>query len=486
MEENKSEEVKTKKKSKKGLIAIVFIVLLVVGGIGGYFLYQELESKETVGTDWGDKYYEYLENAQKSEEKNKYGFEDGAKEQKIRFLQADNSENPNMVMDYEKDGENRVSIYFIVEEKIEYYNPETESEVKLLYNIEDEEYEWYLLSEKDETEEVTSIEEIKKGNKEAGYVFSSEEEKKEVFIEVETEDEGIKLGELQEKEQLKEAIKNAVSNYKTDDTILTETVKAEVQEKVKEVEEAKAAKEIAQNANLGFIQAGSYTLKFGKYVGTDYEATDNPNSKYDITIELKEDGTYTRTNKKASGAEETFTGKYSIVDASNYGMTGKVLQLDGDNGIFLVSGNNEFSFMAGTGAKLEYQEEAELTIETVNGVSTITITDEGIKFDSDTIIKYGKYENKIIKTQVPEGNRAYSILTIEPGGKFHIKANVDVDTGNTITPIDEDGTFYIKENVEEYPGTYSDFVYFKTESGKEFVLYSIMSNQWTGYEYVGE
>lgn len=491
MEENKNEEeVKTEKKNKKGIvIAIILILLLILGGIGGYFLYNNLEDNETVGTVWGDRYYEYLEKAQEAEDKNKYGFEEGAKEQKIRFLQSNNSDNPNMVINYEKDGEKRVSIYFIIEEKIEYYNPKKKSKVKLLYNIEDNEYDWYLLAENNETEEVTSIEEIKKGNKEAEYIFSNKEEKEETFIEVETTDEEIKLGELQEKEQLKEAIKNAISEYKTDDKIITEEVKKNVEERVKEIEETKKNKEEMQNASLNFIQAGNYTLKYGKYVGYNYETTDNPNSRYDIIIELKSDETYAETDKMSSGKEEKFSGTYSIVDASTFGMAGKVLKFNDDRGMFLVTGNNEFSFIAGTGAKFEYQEEttsiSKLVVKTANGDSKTTVTDEGIKVGT-TMIKYGKYENKLIASQVSVGNTAYSILTIKPDGKFHIKANVDISTGNVITPMDEEGTFYIEENVEEYPGIYSDFINFKTESGTEFTLYTVMSNQWTGYEYVGE
>ena len=476
-----------KKKSKKWIVlVIVLILLLIIGGIAGFFLYQKMQEEETVETDWGDMYYEYLEKAQKSKNQNKYGFEDGAKNKKIRFLESDDTDNPNMIMNYEKDGEDRVSIYFVVEDKIEYYNPETESEVKLLYNIENEDYNWYLLAEKDETEELTSLNEIKKGNTVAEYIFESEEEREEQFIEVETDDEGIELDDL-DNEDLEDAIKDAVKDFKNDDKIITKKIKSEVANKVLEIEEKKNEKE-NEKTELDYIEAGTYTLKYGKYVGENYIETANPDSRYDIVIELKKDGLYSEVDTFSDGKEETYNGRYSIVDGSKYGMIGKILELNNDRGIFSISGNNEFSYVAGTGGSFEYQEEKEsnnskLVIETLNGVSHITETDEGIQFE-DTLLKYGKYENKYIAEQIQKPN-AYSILTLKPNGEFHIKANVD-DSGNMITPIDEDGTFYIEENFEEYPGTYVNFINFKTESGIEFSLYSIMSNQWTGYEYIGE
>lgn len=168
-----------------------------------------------------------------------------------------------------------------------------------------------------------------------------------------------------------------------------------------------------------------------------------------------------------------------------------MLELNNDRGIFSVIGNNEFCFVAGTGGIFEYQEEKtsnsgsrQLVVETLSGTSNVKETDEGIQFE-DKLLKFGKYENKLIGDQILN-NSAYSILTLKPNGEFHLKANVDVDSGDMITPVDEDGTFYIEENVEDFPGTYSDYLIFETESGIEFTLYSAMSNQWTGYEYVGE
>ena len=478
-----------KKKSKKWIVVlIVLIILLAIGGIVGYLLYQHMQEEETTDTDWGDIYYEYLKEARDAEDMDEFGFEKGAKKQKIRFLESDDSDNPNMVVDYEKDGEDRVSIFFVIEEKVEYYNPEKESEVKLLYNIENEEYDWYLLTEDNNTEELTSIKEIKKGNIDAEYVFDTEDEREEQFVEVETEDEGIELDELEERSDLKKAIKDAVKEFKTVDDILTKDVKEEVEEKVEKIIENKK-ESINTNESSEFIQTGNYTLKYGKYIGYNYVETADPDSRYDIVIELTSDGLYKEVDTFSDGKEETYKGRYSIVDGSKYGMTGKLLEFNNDRGIFQITKNNEFSYVAGAGSVFKYEEEKttdsdnKLVIKTLTGVSKITETDEGIQF-GDRLVKYGRYENKYIASQINEPE-AYSILTIKPNGEFHLKANVD-DSGNMITPIDEDGTFYIEENLEEYPGTYSDFINFKTESGMKFSLYSILSNQWTGYEYVGE
>ncbi len=486
MEENKTknfEEVKTEKKGKKGLLIFILIILLVaVGAVVGLKLYNKTEEKETVGTDWGDKYYEYLKKAQETEEKNKYGFENGAKEQKIRFLQANNSDDPNMVMEYEKDGEKRASIYFIVEDKIEYYMPETKSEVKMMYNIKKDDYDWYLLAEKEGKEEVSSVKEITQRNTQPEYKFENEEEKQEVFIEVETEDNSIKLEDIDNKEKLKENIKNAISEYTTDNKIITEEVKTEVQEKAKEIETKKLTQQ-ALNANSEHLTVGSYTLKYGKYVGSDRKGgSDASGIPYDITIEIKADGTYNQTDKMQTGEIEEYKGTYTIDHGG--AVADAYMLVFSEGGMFIVTGNNEMCFAAGSGSKLTYQEE-KVKVITEHGKSEVIITNEGIKIGKD-MIKYGTYENKLIKTQIPNNSNAYSIITIQPGGKFHIKTNVDISGGNIITPVDEDGTFTIRENVEEYPGTYEDFINFKTNSGMEFTLYTSMNNQWTGYEYTGK
>ena len=475
-----------KKKSKKWIfIVLILILLLAIGGFIGFKLYEKSQEEETTETNWGDRYYEFLVEAEKSNNKNEYGFTSEAKNRKIRFLESDDKDNPNMIMNYEIDDEDRVSKYFDVEETIEYYTQEKESEVTLLYNIENNNSDWYLLSENDETEELTSINEIKNGNIEAEYTFNSEDEREEKFVEVEVEDEGIELDNLKEKAELKDAIKDAVEDFKDDDKIITEEVKIDVEEKVKEIKDNKNDKD----KNNDYIQAGKYTLKYGKYVGENYLETDNAYSKYDIIIELKADGMYSETNILSDGRENTYNGRYSIVDGSEYGMSVKILKLNNDRGVFSINGNNEFSYLAGAGTTLKYQEETnsktnnKLVIKTINGTSKIKETNEGIQFE-DKLIKFGKYENKYIAEQIQEPS-AYSILILKPNGEFHLKANVD-DSGNMISPIDEDGTFYIEENLEEYPGTYSDFLNFETESGIKFSLYSAMSNQWTGYEYVGE
>ena len=62
---------KTKKKSGKKIAIIIIVILLVaiIAGISGYFLYKNIEENKTVGADWADEYYEYIEDIrQQSEE----------------------------------------------------------------------------------------------------------------------------------------------------------------------------------------------------------------------------------------------------------------------------------------------------------------------------------------------------------------------------------------------------------------------------------
>ena len=74
MEERKS-------KKKVVIITLIVLILLTVGIVGGYFGYKYWESNQTVGTEWGDTYCNYLQD-----EINQGKFA-GATNGKIKLLQ---------------------------------------------------------------------------------------------------------------------------------------------------------------------------------------------------------------------------------------------------------------------------------------------------------------------------------------------------------------------------------------------------------------
>ena len=58
---------------KQGLVKVIFnvcaLLVAIIAGVSGYFIYKNIEENKTVGADWADEYYEYIEDIrQQSEE----------------------------------------------------------------------------------------------------------------------------------------------------------------------------------------------------------------------------------------------------------------------------------------------------------------------------------------------------------------------------------------------------------------------------------
>lgn len=137
-------------------------------------------------------------------------------------------------------------------------------------------------------------------------------------------------------------------------------IKAEEEAKKKAEEEAKKAEEEAkkreeeQNAQRQEIQdgniTGNYTLKYGTYKGVDYWDINDPLSKYEITIVLKEDGTYTQTKLiTVAGITENYSGKFYL---SNVQGIGAYITFSANEEAYIITGNNEFT--SETGAIIKY------------------------------------------------------------------------------------------------------------------------------------
>lgn len=92
-------------------------------------------------------------------------------------------------------------------------------------------------------------------------------------------------------------------------------------------------------------------LSFGTYKGIDYWSLDNPLSKYETTIILKEDWTYTQTNFIIVGKmTETYSGTFKIVEDQNLG---RIIILSADDNYYKITGNDQLTSKNGTIIKYE-------------------------------------------------------------------------------------------------------------------------------------
>ena len=288
--ENKTtvQEPEKKKKSKTPIIiTIVVLVLLIACGIGGFFVWKYIKDNETVGTTWGDTYYAYLKEGMQQEDfasKEKYGLQQGMKDVTLQFVEVEENTDPVMIMNYEENDTNYVNVYHINDENkvvnVSYKEP---SAVELLYNIELKEYIWYVHVEKanedlylpiklneeqftisNTIEDSNTLENIVNENNEmaetivteitADITIGKNEETKvekldgttvilskfdETFVKPEL-DEGTEISvDLSNIDGLKDAIKETINRFKTDEVIITNEVNNEVTEKVKEIEDIK-------------------------------------------------------------------------------------------------------------------------------------------------------------------------------------------------------------------------------------------------------
>ena len=279
-EENKEKETvvkKKSKKSKKAIITIIVILILVALGVGGFFAYQYVQENQTVGTAWGDTYYAYLKQASETEtqsEKELYGINQDMQNAKIEFCEIKENEAPAMVMTYEKDGKQYLTTYYINKEgEVKYTAHNMPSTLELLYNIELEQYIWYINTESESTNtykplinstDITVQESTTSEGKTetTEYIISKDEETTQETVDGENItltkfDETFVKPEIEESakidfnidlivKEIKQTIEEAIKGFKIESEIVTDDVEKQVEEKVNEVENTKQQMETAK------------------------------------------------------------------------------------------------------------------------------------------------------------------------------------------------------------------------------------------------
>lgn len=360
--------------SKKTKIVVLTILLLVImiGSIGGYFIYKYMEQNKSTGTTWGDTYYAYLKEATSKEnykEKEKYGIQEDMKNTQLQFCYIE-KDAPAMVMTYEKYDQQYVNTYEIAEDgkvvNVAYKEPST---VEFLYDIQEQSYSWYvhlpnytqdsykpilagfqeLTATTKENTNVTSNKTAEANSTSANeanrtaitpeYTFQKEEKTMietisgetisiskfdEIFIKPEIDNSekiNIDINNINEKD-MKNSIKKAVSNYKTEEEIVTQEMKTEISKKVTEVENKQAEIKKAQEEKAAVEEAirikSEEEAKKMVEVAQSSTTTTTTGSSGKITVEearklaQKIDG----TKSSETGYEIGYTHETNVRDAT--------------------------------------------------------------------------------------------------------------------------------------------------------------------------
>ena len=216
-------------------------------------------------------------------------------------MEVSYSENPVMAISYDLNDEEYVIICYINSEgKISFTSYKSPSKVEYLYNIEQKKYDYYIHSTENKKHSFTSLEktittkqeqttttekeenkqedkkeendtkketEVKEKDITVDYTFTENEMKKDdefskfntSFVEPETEEsDDIEVDLNAKDEELRDKIDSAIDSYKPATDLVTEENKKEVEEKVKEIEDAYLSEKEALKLGRDLYDYGSY------------------------------------------------------------------------------------------------------------------------------------------------------------------------------------------------------------------------------------
>ena len=244
-------------KNKK--IIILGVVLLLAFAVGGFFLYQYLINNKPLKEAWGQKYYVYLQESTKYEQESTIPKD--AKKTKIKFVETKQSKDPAMVISYEIKEETYTNVYTINEDKVNSYVYEQPTTLELLYNIEKDEYNYYLHVVKEKEDSFNSLDN-EFGQEE--YVLTKDEEGNlanydDLFIEVDVTD---NFSDLTLEKDLKMEIENAIDTFTTKEKIITADVKTKVSEQLKENETKKMEATYNKLIGVWYNKADNIIVEF--------------------------------------------------------------------------------------------------------------------------------------------------------------------------------------------------------------------------------
>ncbi len=377
------------------IILFVILVIIIALGIGGYFAYNYIEKNKSVGTQWGDTYVTYLEEAKQTsgpEKLEKYGIYDGVENATIKFYEIEEESNPSMLIKYDLNGNKFFTIWTINEEK---NTPDikinvAQDDIKLLYNLEKQQYEWYFFKDNNGNKLYTEVIATGETNSDGQimskvYDFKEEDLPKneelkegevptiskfeETFIEPEVkESKEIDINLNADTKELKKAVAETVKEYESEEQGVTKETETKIEEKkteinnkkeaIKKAEEEKAQKEAekkaaaeaeaariaAEEAAKG-LQVGTHRLKYGTYK-SDVSRMDS--TMYG-TITLNQNGTFhIKANCEGNYPYPTLNcdGTYKLGKVENSGSSSTGIHFTTSTGVkfmFEVLKDNAFS-----------------------------------------------------------------------------------------------------------------------------------------------
>ena len=393
-----SDNTKTKKNSKNiTIVLLITVIVIIIAAVGGYFGYKYIEDNKPIEQEWANTYYNYIKD-QNNEESSENEIQNNSK---IGFIGIEDVENPIMVVEYNKEGKTNTDIYYINEGTVKNIIDIGISDVELLYNINTKEYNWYTHKEtetEDTYEKVSN--KIAEANakatenttdtngetsKDGKYTFVKGEEISEdtvdgdkisipkfdtTFVKTDVDTDKTDYNKDMTDKELKDAITEETKKYKDKDKMITDEIKSETTSKENEVKEtvnkieaekvkkeeqkAEEAKKKAEEEAAKGLQVGNYTLKYGNYKGKESQYDIGGVISTDITMTLKQDGTYNLKSSNTSLVPNS-NGTYKVEKNTYAGVSGTHILKLSSGSFYAVIANNTLQVPAGSGVMLTYQ-----------------------------------------------------------------------------------------------------------------------------------
>ncbi len=366
-EKNKDKKDKDKKKDKRDkknstrpinvtnvnqkrtpiLLWILIIILVSIGVAAGVFYYVENEKDVDFDNEWEEKYYEFLANGiiKKGKDENGKTIKGSTvymeKNPQMFMLEIPNMDNPVMITQstgfktkYQTNSNKNIDKLLTVH-SIDYngnvdYKILNMEDLVFLYNIEQEEYGWYLYTREGNEDVYKTLEGVLISSN-VQYRYKTEEDFEKNFIKVNVSIDKQRLGDNISENRLKNIVKKASEKMKYQDDLVTDKIMEDVEKKLDELNkvEEDEDKEVEvpeqKEEKVEGLTAGDYVLAYGKYV----------NGSTEITLNKDYSCKYKKDNNEASC-------KYKLESSSNGYQI--VVTVDGEDSPFTynVKENNKF------------------------------------------------------------------------------------------------------------------------------------------------
>ena len=233
-ETKKTKKDNNSKKSKKGLIIalVIILALAIAGGVaaGVYFLNKDDSSSKKKNLKWGEVYLEILEDKDKKLE--------DLENQEIQLVDIDKDSIPELIIYGFNSLKERIANIYKINDKDKVDTVKVglneDFDIRLLYTFENDDYNWYAVTNKAETAETPTPRKVYDLN-----IVSKKYEPELLNINFDTDtfevEEGyskkVAFDKNASKEEKKRVLDDATENYVETEEMITEEVKSKVETK---------------------------------------------------------------------------------------------------------------------------------------------------------------------------------------------------------------------------------------------------------------